>query len=86
MFCVSCSKLALKEQQHLCISCPRLASYKISLYCIFCSTTKNICEACGKPVKQNVGQDNREKMLNQIQQIHPHAQKTGGGCKTCGGR
>ncbi len=85
MFCISCSKLALKEQQHLCISCPRLANYKISLYCIFCSTTKKICEVCGKPVKQNNGQDNKEKLIEQTSQIHPRGHNSGG-CKTCGGR
>jgi hypothetical protein len=72
-YCKKCEKLAFLNQPHKCINCPRYCNNKEDRWCSFCSTTKNICQVCGKDMGTKPSEE----------KIHPFY---GGGCKTCTSR
>ena len=79
--CDNCAKFALFPQTKLCINCPRIVHYKEQTICDFCSTVKNVCSVCAKPIKEK--QSIREELSEQINKIHPFINV---GCRHCGGR
>lgn len=82
MHCENCSKLAFFQKHHGCINCPRFCAYQEEKFCNYCSSTKNICSACGKSIKPKeiIQQD----ASNQIDIVHPFYKP--GPCRSCGGR
>ena len=81
MLCSNCSKLAFFPQSHQCVNCPRFCDYKEYKWCNYCSTVKQICSICGKPIAIKVAPViNTSKDKDQPK--HPFYNT---GCKGCGG-